>query len=102
MYRFPQLLVNEIHFHIDMRILHIKRFDKWLNNANPWILLASRCSHVLKFIATFDKDNKSLIYYITKTFIYISHMYSILQITIQKIKTINEIPNNNYDLIDKS
>ncbi len=89
-YGFPQPLVNEIHFNIETRLSHIKRIDKWLNNANPWILLVSRCNHDLKFIATSGKDNKSLIYYITyyitKTFIYTSHMYFLLQIALQKTK----------------
>jgi hypothetical protein len=65
-YGFPQPLVNEIHFNIETRFPRIKRTNKWLNNANPWILSASRCNHDLKFIATFGKDSKSLIYYITK------------------------------------
>jgi hypothetical protein len=69
-YGFPQPLVNEIHFNIEMRLLHIKKFNKWLNNANPWILSASRCNHDLKFIAASSKDSKSLIYDIKKTFIY--------------------------------
>jgi hypothetical protein len=54
------------------------------------ILLASRCNRDLKFITAFGKDSKSLIYYIidyiTKTFIYTSHMYSLLQIAIQIFK----------------
>jgi hypothetical protein len=86
-YGFPQPLVNETHFNIKMRLLHIKRIDTWpLNNANLWILLVSKCSHDLKFITTFSKDNKSLIYYIidyiTNIFIYISHIYSLWQISI--------------------
>jgi hypothetical protein len=105
-YGFPQPLVNETHFNIETRLSHIKRTYKWLNNANPWILLVSRCNHDLKFITTSGKDNKSLIYYITyyitKTFIYISHMYYILQIVVQNFLKITEIPNNNYDLINKS
>jgi hypothetical protein len=80
-YNFPQPLINETHFDNKTNLLHIKRTDKWLNNANPWILLASRCNHDLKFIVTLSKDNKSLIYYITdyitKTSIYINHMYSL-------------------------
>jgi hypothetical protein len=71
-YGFPQPIVNETHFNIETRLLHIKRIDKWLNNANPWILLASRCNHDLKFIVAFGKDSKPLIYYITKTSIYTS------------------------------
>jgi len=67
-----------------MKLLHIKRIDKWLNNANPSILSTSRCNHDLKFVATSGKDSKSLIYYITKTSIYISHMYSLLQIVVHK------------------
>jgi len=71
---------------------HKKNFNKWLNNANPWILSASRCNHDLKFTVAFGKDSKSLIYYIidyiTKTFIYTSHMYSLLQIAIQFLKKI--------------
>jgi hypothetical protein len=39
MYGFPQPLVNETHFNIEMRLLNIKRIDTWpLNNANLWIL----------------------------------------------------------------
>jgi hypothetical protein len=38
MYGFFQPLINKIHFNIEMRLLHIKKFNKWLNNANPWIL----------------------------------------------------------------
>ncbi len=105
-YGFPQPLFNEVHFNIETKLLHIKRTDKWLNNVNPWILLASRSNHDLKFIATSSKDNKSLIYYvidyITKTFICTSHMYFLLQIALQKTKTINEISKNNYNSIDKS
>jgi len=33
-YGFPQFLVNETHFNIETKLLHIKRIDKWLNNAN--------------------------------------------------------------------
>ncbi len=70
-----------------MTFTHKKNFNKWLNNANPWILLTSRCNHDLKFIVAFGKDSKSLIYYIidyiTKTFIYTLHMYSLLQFAIQ-------------------
>ncbi len=83
-----------------MRLLHIKRIEIWLNNANTWILLASRCDHDLKFIGVFNKNNKSLIYYITKTFIYISHMYFLLQSVVQKIKTINE--NSNITMIQST
>jgi hypothetical protein len=47
-------------------------------NANPWILLASRCNHNLRFIIAFGKYSKSLVYYIidyiTKTSTYTSHM----------------------------
>ncbi len=104
-YGFSQPLVNETHFNIETRLLHIKRTDKWLNNANRWILSASRCNHDLKFIATFGKDSKSLIYYITnyitKTSIYTSHMYSFLQIAVQKTK-LKKNSNSNYDSIDKS
>jgi hypothetical protein len=60
-YGFPQPLINTTHFDNDIGLLHIKRNDKWLNNANPWILSTSKCNHDLKFIATLDKDNKSLI-----------------------------------------
>jgi hypothetical protein len=100
-YGFPQPLINEIHFNIETRLLHIKWIDKWLNNANPWILSALRCNHDLKFIVTFGKDNKSLIYYIiyyiTKKSIYTSHMY-FLQIIVQTTKIIN----SNYNSIYKS
>ncbi len=66
------------------------------------MLLTSKCNHDLKFIAALGKDNKFLIYYIinniTKTSIYITYMYSFLQITVHTI-----IENTNlYDLIDKS
>jgi hypothetical protein len=104
-YGFPQPLINETHFNIETKLLHIRRIDKWFSNANPWILLASRCNHNLKFMATFDKDSKSLIYYITyyitKTYIYTSLMYSLLQIVVQKTKTIKENSNSNYHSIVK-
>jgi len=61
-YGFPQPLINETHFNIETRLLHIKKTDKWLNNVNPWMLSTSKCNHDLKFIATFSKDNKSLIH----------------------------------------
>jgi hypothetical protein len=48
------------------------------------MLSTSKCNHDLKFVATFSKDNKSLIHYVTKTFICISHMYYLLQIAIQR------------------
>jgi hypothetical protein len=77
MYGFPQPMINEIHFDIKIGLLHIKRTNKWLN-ANPWILLTSRCNHNLKFIIAFGKYSKSLVYYIidyiTKTSTYTSHM----------------------------
>jgi hypothetical protein len=86
-YGFPQHLVIETHFNIEMRLLHIKRIDTWpLNNANIWILSVSKCSHALKLITTSSKDNKSLIYYIidyiTNIFIYTSHIYSLWQILV--------------------
>jgi hypothetical protein len=37
-YNFPQPLINEIHFDNKTNLLHIKRTNKILNNANPWIL----------------------------------------------------------------
>jgi hypothetical protein len=81
-YGFLEPLINTTHFDNDVGLLHIKRIDKWLNNANPWILSTSKCNHDLKFIVAFNKDNKSLIYYIidylTKTSIYITHMYFLL------------------------
>jgi len=40
-------------------------WDKWLNNANPWILMTYKCNHDLKFIVLFSKYSKFLIYYIT-------------------------------------
>jgi hypothetical protein len=59
-----------------------------VKNANPWILLASKCNHDLKFIVALGKYSKYLIYYIinyiTNTSIYTTHMYSFLQIVIQK------------------
>jgi hypothetical protein len=104
-YNFPSPLINEIHFDNETKLLHIKRTNKWLNNANPWILLTSKCNHDLKFITTSGKYSKSLIYYIinyiTKTSIYITHMYFLLQITVQKKTTIIE-NTNSYDSIDKS
>jgi len=56
----------------------------------------------LKFIVASSKDSKYLIYYIinyiTKTSIYITHMYFLLQITVHTI-----IENTNlYDSIDKN
>ncbi len=58
-----------------------------------------------QFITSFSKDNKSLIYYImdyiTKASIYTTHMYSLLQIVVQKIRTMNK-NKNSYDLINKS
>jgi hypothetical protein len=102
---FPQPLINTIHFDSDVGLLHIKRIDKWLNNTNPWILSTSKCNHDFKFIATSNKDNKSLIYciidYITKTSTYTTHMYSLLQIVVQKIETMNK-NTNSYDWINKS
>jgi hypothetical protein len=89
-YGFPQPLLNETHFNIETKLLHIKRTNKWLNNANPWILLASRCNHDLKSIVASSKDNDSLIYYITNYItknIFTFHiMYSLLQIAIEKTK----------------
>jgi hypothetical protein len=55
MYGFPQLLVNETDFNIEMRLLHIKRINKWLNNANPWILSASRCNHDFEIYSNFQQ-----------------------------------------------
>jgi hypothetical protein len=81
--------------------LHIKRINVWLNNTNPWILLASRCNCDLKFIKTSNKNSKSLFYYITKISIYTTHMYSFLQISIKFFETINN-NTNLYDLINKS
>jgi hypothetical protein len=75
-------------FDNETKLLHIKITNKWLNNANPWILLTFKCNHDLKFIVTLGKDIKSLIYYIinyiTETSIYIMHIYSLLQIAVQK------------------
>jgi hypothetical protein len=104
-YNFPQSLINETHFDSETKLSHIKRTCKWLNNVNPWILSTFRCNHDLKFIASLDKDSKYLIYciidYIIKTSIYTMHMYSFLQIAVQKIATIIE-NTNLYDTIDKS
>jgi hypothetical protein len=33
-YGFLQFLVNETHFNIETKLLHIKRIDEWLNNVN--------------------------------------------------------------------
>jgi hypothetical protein len=60
-------------------------------------IISSKCNHNFKFITNFGKNNKSLIYYITKTFIYTSHMYFLLQIALQKTKTINDNSNSNYN-----
>ncbi len=83
-YAFPQTLVDKTHFDNETELLHIKRTNKWLNNANSWILSASKCNHDVKFIATFGKDNESLIHYIidyiTKTLIYTMHMHYFLHI----------------------
>jgi hypothetical protein len=78
----------------------IKRTNKWLNNANPWILSSSRCNHDVKFITASGKDNKSLItsqkYQFTqRTCIFL------LQIVVKKIITINK-DTNSYDVINKS
>jgi hypothetical protein len=105
-YGFPQNLVNKTHFDNDnTELLHIKRIDKWLNNANPWILSTSKCNHDLKFIAAFGKDIKTLIHYIVdyiiKTSIYTTHMYFLLQIAIKSTKTIHKNMDS-YNLIDKS
>jgi hypothetical protein len=104
-YNFLQPLINVTHFVSKTKLLHIKITDKWLNNANPWILLASRCKQDLNFITTLGKDSKYLICYITnyitKTSIYIMHMYSLLQIVVQKTPTIIE-NTNAYESIDKS
>ncbi len=104
-YGFPQPLINKIHFDNHTKLFHIKRIDKWWNNANPWILLAYRCNHHFNLITTFGKDSKSLIYYITnyitKTSIYTTQMYYLLQIAIQKVETINN-NTNSYDVIEKS
>jgi hypothetical protein len=85
-YGFPQPLVNEIHFNIEMKLLHIKKINKRLHNANPWILLALRCDHDLKFIAASSKDSKSLIYDTTKTSIYSSHMFFFCKLQYNKWK----------------
>jgi hypothetical protein len=50
-YGFPQPLINTTHIDNDFGLLHIKRNDKWLNNANPWILSTSKSNHDFKFIA---------------------------------------------------
>ncbi len=65
-----------------MKLLHMIFFDKRLNNANPWILSTSRCNHDMEFITTYGKYNKSWIYYITKTSIYTSHIFSFWQIVV--------------------
>ena len=50
-----------------------------------------RCNHDLKFIVASSKDAKALVYYITnyitKNTIYTSHMYSLLQVAVQKIES---------------
>jgi hypothetical protein len=104
-YGFPWPLINTIHFDNDIGLLHIFKNYKWLNHVNPWILFTFKYNHDLKFIATSNKNNKSLIYYIidyiTKTSTYITHMYFLLQIVVQKIETMNK-NKNSYGQINKS
>jgi hypothetical protein len=61
-YKFPQTLIQETHFEHEFEFLHMKRNDKWLNNANPWIMNVCHCNHDLKFIVVSRKDSKTLIY----------------------------------------
>jgi len=93
-------------FNIEMKFLHIKRTDKWLNNANSWILLASNCNHDLKFIATSNKNSKSSIYYIMdkhhkNIYLHFTYLLSFANCS-TKTKIINEKSNNNYNSIDKN
>jgi hypothetical protein len=53
-YNFPQPLVSETKFDIKIKLLYIKEMTNG-------ILSTSKCNHDLKFIAKFDKDNKSFI-----------------------------------------
>lgn len=79
----PQTLVQKTHFGFDFGLLHYQKNDRWLNNACWW-------NHDLKFATIFVRDNKALIYYITnyitKTSNYTSHMYSWMNIEVQKIE----------------
>jgi hypothetical protein len=54
-------------------------------------MVSCRCNHDLKFIATSGKDAKALVYYIidyiTKNTLYTLHMYSFLQVVVQKIES---------------
>jgi hypothetical protein len=80
---------------------YTKKIDKSLNNLNPWILSTSRCNLDLKFIAASSKDNKSLICYIMKTFVYTSNVFFFF-VNCNTKKKKHENPNNNYNLINKS
>jgi hypothetical protein len=57
MYGLLQPLINEIHFNIVINYYPFF-FDKWLNNANPWILMTLKCNHESKVIATSKKNSK--------------------------------------------
>ena len=88
-YGFLHKIINEIHFDNETELLHIKWTDQWINNENPTIMVYCRCNHELKFIATSGKDAiEALVYYITyyitKNTLYTSHMYSLLQVVVQK------------------
>ena len=39
-YGFPHKIINETHFDNETELLHIKRTDQWINNANPTIMVS--------------------------------------------------------------
>ena len=90
-YGYPHKVVTRTHFDDSIDSLHIKRTDQWINNANPIVMVYCQYSHDLKFIGACDKDAKALVYfitnYITKSTIYTSHMYLLLQIAVRKIES---------------
>jgi hypothetical protein len=90
-YGFPHIIINETHFDNETELLHIKWTNQWINNENPTVMVSCRCNHDLKFIAASGKDAKALVYYIIdyiiKNTLYTSHMYSLLQVAVQKIES---------------
>jgi hypothetical protein len=80
---FPHKIINETHFDNETELLHIKRTNQWINNANPTVMVSCRCNHDLKFIAASGKDAKVLVYYITD---YITKIYFIHRICIHFCK----------------
>jgi hypothetical protein len=73
MYGFLQLLINEIHLTLQNNYYPFF-FDKWLNNANPWILMTLKCNHELKFIATSNK-NSDYMYYHKNRCLYFTYVF---------------------------